>query len=154
MEEFADKAGIKLQHVPFKGFAEGMQAMLGGHVMSHSDSTGWAPHVEAGTARLLATYGQATKKWPNSPTLAGTRLRHDLRVALRHWRPQGHGPGRHPPPARRLSQTLEDPAVLATFEKYDQSVIYMNGDDYAKFIAQQFQKEKVLIEQLGLAVKT
>ena len=27
-------------------------------------------------------------------------------------------------------KTLEDPAVLATFEKYDQSVIYMNSDDY------------------------
>ena len=50
--------------------------------------------------------------------------------------------------------TLEDPAVLATFERYDQSVIYMNGDDYAKFIAQQYQKEKVLIDRLGLAMKT
>ena len=29
VEEFADKAGIKLQHVPFKGFADGMQAHAG-----------------------------------------------------------------------------------------------------------------------------
>ncbi|MEO7548682.1 MAG: tripartite tricarboxylate transporter substrate binding protein, partial [Ramlibacter sp.] len=70
VEEFAYKAGIKLQHVPFKGFADGMQAMLGGHVMAHSDSTGWAPHVDAGTSRLLATYGaRRTVKWPNVPTL-------------------------------------------------------------------------------------
>ncbi|MEY3771409.1 MAG: hypothetical protein RJA08_1055, partial [Pseudomonadota bacterium] len=70
VEEFAMKAGIKLQHVPFKGNAEGMQAILGGHIMSHSDATGWGPHVEAGTCRLLATYGsKRTKRWPNTPTL-------------------------------------------------------------------------------------
>ena len=30
-------------------------------------------------------------------------------------------------------KTLEDPAVLATFDKYDQTVIYMNTEDYTKF---------------------
>ena len=30
MEEFAFKAGIKMQHIPFKGVAEGMQSLLGG----------------------------------------------------------------------------------------------------------------------------
>ena len=74
VEEFAFKAGVKLQHVPFKGFAEGMQALLGGHIMSHSDSTGWAPHVDAGTARLLATYGsKRTKRWPHIATWTWSR---------------------------------------------------------------------------------
>ncbi len=48
VEEFAAKAGIKLTHIPYKGVAEGIQSLLGGHVMAHSDSTGWAPQVEAG----------------------------------------------------------------------------------------------------------
>jgi tripartite-type tricarboxylate transporter receptor subunit TctC len=62
VEEFAMKAGIQLQHIPFKGSADGMAALLGGHVMSHSDATGWAPHVDAGTCRLLATYGSKRTK--------------------------------------------------------------------------------------------
>jgi tripartite-type tricarboxylate transporter receptor subunit TctC len=41
VEEFADKAGIKLQHVPFKGFAEGMQSMLGGHAGSLATAANW-----------------------------------------------------------------------------------------------------------------
>lgn len=57
VEQFSLAAGIKLTHVPFKGFAEGAQSLLGGHIMAHSDSTGWAPHVDAGKMRLLATYG-------------------------------------------------------------------------------------------------
>jgi tripartite-type tricarboxylate transporter receptor subunit TctC len=155
VEEFADKAGIKLQHIPFKGFADGMQAMLGGHTMAHSDSTGWSGHVDAGTARLLATYGsKRTKKWSNVPTL------NELGFDTISESPFGIGAPRGMDPAltRRLHdafrKTLEDPVVLAAFEKYDQSVIYMNSDDYAKFIAEQYKKEKVLIDRLGLAMKT
>ena len=70
MEEFAQRAGIKLTHVPFKGNADNMQAVLGEHVMAASDATGWGPHVEAGKLRLLATYGsKRTKRWPTVPTL-------------------------------------------------------------------------------------
>lgn len=155
VEEFADKAGIKLQHVPFKGFADGMAAMLGGHTMAHSDSTGWSGHVDGGTARLLATYGsKRTKKWSSVPTL------NELGFDTISESPFGIGAPRGLDAAvtRRLHdafrKTLEDPAVLATFEKYDQSVIYMGTADYEKFIREQFEKEKVLIERLGLAQKT
>lgn len=155
MEEFAMKAGIKLQHVPFKGNADGMQALLGGHVMSHSDATGWGPHVDAGTLRLLATYGaKRTKRWPNVPTLQ------ELGYETLADSPFGIGgpKGMEPAITRRLHdafrKTLEDPAVLATFEKYDQSVIYMNTEEYTRFAHDTFQKEKAIIEKLGLALKT
>jgi tripartite-type tricarboxylate transporter receptor subunit TctC len=155
VEEFAMKAGIKLQHVPFKGNADGMQALLGGHIMSHSDATGWGPHVDAGTCRLLATYGaKRTKRWPNVPTLE------ELGYETLADSPFGIGAPRGMDPAvtRRLHdafrKTLDDPAVLASFEKYDQSVIYMNTEDYTKFARETYAKEKVIIEKLGLALKT
>ena len=154
VEEFAAKAGIKLTHIPYKGAAEGIQSLLGGHVMSHSDSTGWAPQVEAGTFRLLATYGsKRAKRWPNVPTLS------ELGFETISDSPFGIGApkGMDPALTKRLhdafKKTLEDPAVLAAFEKYDQSVIYMNTADYTKFIADQYVKEKVIIERLGLAAK-
>ena len=155
VEEFAMKAGIKLQHVPFKGNADGMQALLGGHVMSHSDATGWGPHVDAGTCRLLATYGsKRTKRWPNVPTL------NELGYDTVSDSPFGIGgpKGMEAAVTRRLHdafrKSVEDPAVLASFEKYDQSVIYMNTEDYTKFMREQWQKEKQIIERLGLAMKT
>ena len=70
VEEFAQRAGIKLTNVPFKGNADNMQAVLGDHVMGASDATGWGPHVDAGKLRLLATYGsKRAQRWPNVPTL-------------------------------------------------------------------------------------
>ena len=155
VEEFAAKAGIKLQHIPFKGNADGMQALLGGHVMSHSDATGWGPHVDAGTCRLLATYGsKRTKRWPNIPTL------NELGYDTISDSPFGIGgpKGMDPALTQRLHdafrKTLDDPAVLASFEKYDQSVIYMNTADYTKFARETFLKEKAMIERLGLAAKS
>jgi tripartite-type tricarboxylate transporter receptor subunit TctC len=155
VEEFAFKAGIKLQHVPFKGNADGMQALLGGHIMAHSDATGWGPHVDAGTCRLLATYGsKRTKRWPNVPTL------NELGFDTISDSPFGIGAPKGMDPALTLKlhdafkKTLEDPAVLAIFEKYDQSVLYMNTADYTKFAQVNYLKEKAVIEKLGLALKT
>lgn len=155
VEEFAARAGIKLTHIPYKGAAEGVQALLGGHVMSHSDSTGWAPQVDAGNLRLLATYGsKRAKRYSSMPTLA------ELGYETISDSPFGIGgpKGMDPALTKRLHdvfrKTLEDPVVLASFEKYDQSVIYMNTADYTKFIADQYVKEKGVIERLGLATKT
>ena len=153
--EFANKAKIDLTHVPFKGSADGLQALLGGHVMSHSDATGWGPQVEAGTLRLLATYGsKRTKRWPNIPTL------NELGYDTVSDSPFGIGgpKGMDPALVKKLhdafKKTLEDPAVLASFDKYDQSVIYMGTEEYTKFIRDTFQSEKAVIERLGLSMKT
>ena len=152
VEEFAHKAGIQLLHIPFKGGADGIAGVLGGHVMAMSDSTGWAPHVDAGTCRLLATYGsKRTKRWPNVPTL------NELGYDTISDSPFGIGgpKGMEASVVRKLhdtfKKTLDDPQVLATFEKYDQSVIYMSTEDYARFAREQFQKEKALIEKLGFS---
>jgi tripartite-type tricarboxylate transporter receptor subunit TctC len=155
MEEFAQRAGIKLAHIPYKGNADGMAALLGGHVMSHSDSTGWAPHVDAGKVRLLATYGsKRTTKWPDVPTLK------DLGYDTVSDSPFGIGGPRGMDPAlvKRLQdafkKTVEDPAVLAMLDKFNQPVIYMNSAEYTKFAADTFEAEKKTIERLGLGTKT
>jgi tripartite-type tricarboxylate transporter receptor subunit TctC len=154
VEEFASKAGIQLTHVPFKGSSDGLQALLGGHIDAHSDATGWAPHVEAGTMRLLATYGsKRTRRWPLVPTL------NELGYDTVSDSPFGiAGPrGMDPLVVRKLQdafkKTLSDPAVLAAFEKYDQPVIYMDSEAYTQFILASYVKEKRIIEKLGLGMK-
>lgn len=154
VEEFAQKAGITLNHVPFKGNADNMQALLGGHVMAASDATGWGPHVDAGRLRLLATYGsKRTKRWSQVPTL------NELGFETVSDSPFGVcGPKNMDPAVVRVihdafRKTLDDPAVMATFDKYDQTVIYKNTEDYTRFARDSFLAEKALIERLGLARK-
>lgn len=154
VEEFAQRAGIKLMHVPFKGNADNMQAVLGSHVMGASDSTGWGPHVEAGKLRLLATYGsKRTKRWPHVPTLdeLGYQTVSDSPFGV--CGPKGMDPAIVKTLHDAFKKTLDDPAVLATFDKYDQSVIYMNTEQYTKFARDSFATEKATIERLGMASK-
>jgi tripartite-type tricarboxylate transporter receptor subunit TctC len=155
VEEFAQKAGIKLNHVPFKGNAENMQAILGGHIMAASDATGWGPHVDAGKLRLLATYGsKRTKRWSQVPTL------NELGYETVSDSPFGVGgpKGMDPAVTRALhdafKKTLDDPAVMAVFDKYDQSVIYKDTETYTKWARETFASEKALIERLGMAAKS
>ncbi|WP_310732332.1 tripartite tricarboxylate transporter substrate binding protein, partial [Ideonella sp. A 288] len=154
VEEFAQRAGIKLTHVPFKGNADNMQALLGGHVMGASDATGWGPHVEAGKLRLLATYGsKRTKRWPTIPTLdeLGYQTVSDSPFGV--CGPKGMDPAVVRTLHDAFKKTLDDPAVMATFDKYDQTVIYKNTEAYTKFARDSFTAEKALIERLGLAGK-
>ncbi|HYD59978.1 MAG TPA: tripartite tricarboxylate transporter substrate binding protein [Noviherbaspirillum sp.] len=152
VEQFARRAGIKLMHVPFKGNADGMQALLGGHVMAHSDATGWASAVEAGRARLLATYGsKRTKRWPNVPTLLelGYQTVSDSPFGI--GAPKGMDPALVTRLQDTFRKTLEDPNVIATLDKLDQPVIYMDSAAYTKFAHDTFRDEKETIESLGLA---
>ena len=154
VEVFSQRAGIKLTNVPFKGNADNMQAVLGGHVMAASDATGWGPHVEAGKLRLLATYGsKRTKRWSSIPTLdeLGYQTVSDSPFGV--CGPKGMDPAITAKIHDAFKKTLDDPAVLATFEKYDQPVIYMGTEAYTKFARESFVSEKATIERLGMANK-
>lgn len=154
MEQFSLAAGIKLTHVPFKGFAEGAQSLLGGHIMAHSDSTGWAPHVDAGKMRLLATYGsKRTKRWPQIPTLLDAGYNTVSDSPFGFGGPKGMDPKVVKILHDAFRKAMDDPNVVAMLEKFDQPVIYMNGEDYVKFAKKTMEEERPLIERLGLAVK-
>ncbi len=154
VEQFALKAGIKLSHIPFKGFAENVQSLLGGHTMALSDSTGWAPHVDAGKARLLATYGsKRTKRWPQVPTLLDAGYETVSDSPFGFGGPKGMDPKVVKILHDAFRKAMDDPKVLAMLEKFDQPVIYMNGEDYLKFAKKAMEDDKPLIERLGMAVK-
>ena len=154
VEQFALTAGIKLSHIPFKGFADSLQSLLGGHTMALSDSTGWAPHLDAGKVRLLATYGsKRTKRWPQVPTLLDAGYETVSDSPFGFGGPKGMDPKVVKILHDAFRKAMDDPKVLAMLEKFDQPAIYMNGDDYAKFGRKTFEEEKALIVRLGMGVK-
>jgi tripartite-type tricarboxylate transporter receptor subunit TctC len=53
-----------------------------------------------------------------------------------------------------FKKTLDDPAVQAVLDKYDQQVIYLDTAAYSKYARETFESEKKLIDKLGLAKTT
>ena len=151
VEEFAAKAGIKLTHVPYKGSADLMAAILGGHIMAASDSTGWAPHVDGGKLRLLVTFGsKRTKKWPDVPTLAelGYDTISDSPFGLAG--PAGMDAGVVRVLHEAFRKALDDPKVRELLERFDQPVIYMGPGEYTRWARQTYEAERGTIERMGL----
>ncbi len=154
MEEIAMKAGVEFLHVPFKGNADSTQALLGGHIMAQSDSSGWGHFVDAGQFRLLVTFGsRRTRRWPSVPTA------NDLGLDMVYSSPYGIvGPrGLEPRVAKTLhdgfKKALDDPEHLKVLDQLDQEPWYQSSEDYAKYARETLQKERALIERLGLLAK-
>ena len=152
MEQIAQKLGIELLHVPYKGSADLMQATLGGQLMAAADSTGFAPMVEAGRLRVLNTWGaERLAKFPDTPTLK------ELGLDIVQNSPFGIGAPKGTPAAvvKRLhdafKQAMEQDNYKSALARYDMVPIYMSTAAYQKFAQDTFTREKALVEKLGLA---
>lgn len=152
MEEIAAKAGVQFLHIPFKGYADGATALMGGHVMVQVDSTGWARHVDAGTQRLLATLGDKRTRW-NAPTVK------ELGVDTVSNSPFGLvGPKGMPRETVKVlhdafRKSLDDPEYLKVLAQLDQPGWYMSSEDYARWAVTMLQAERATIERVGLLLK-
>lgn len=151
MEEFAAVAGVQFNHIPYKGGAPALQDLLGGQVDSLADSSSWAPHVKSGKLRLLATWGaKRTQDFPDVPTLRDSGF--DVVVDA----PNGVAApkGLDPAVEKRLREAFKLAAASTEFtsacDKIDAPLMYLDGPDYASYVAATFKKETVLIEKLKL----
>ena len=151
MEDIALRTGMQLSHIPYNGSADLMQSLLGGHIMSAADSTGFAPHVQSGKLRVLCTWGdKRLAKFPDVPTLK------ELGIPIVQKSPYGLAAPKGTPLAviKKLhdafKQAMEMQNHRDILARYDQELMYMSSSEYLKFAQDTFAREKAIIEKLGL----
>lgn len=152
MEDIAQRLGLALNHIPYKGSADLMQSLLGGQIMAAADSTGFAPHVASGKLRVLNTWGeQRLAKFPDVPTLK------ELGIPIVQASPYGLGgpKGMDPALVQRIHDAfkaaMEAPAHVEALAKYDQQLMPMTPAQYTRFAEDTYKREKALVDKLGLA---
>jgi len=152
MEELSSAANIQLNHIPFRGNADLMQAVLGGHVLAGSDATGWDQFVDNGQMRLLLTFGeQRTSRWPDVPTAK------DLGFAVVSQSPYGLVGPRGMDPAvvqvlhDAIKKAMDDPRHLEVLRQLNQDIWYRTSNDYRAWAMATFERDRQLIQRLGLA---
>lgn len=155
MEDVLSREGIRYIHVPYKGTADQMLAVATRTLMVGVNSTGFAPYVETGRLRLLATFNaQRSKRWPQVPTLR--ELGHPEAV---YTSPYGIGvpAGTDPAIVRRLHDAFKaamfDPQHLQELAKYDQEPEYLDTADYGRFVQDVTARERLLLARLGLGAR-
>ena len=153
MEQVATKRDVNWVHVPFRGVAENMQALLGGQIHATADSSGWGPLVEDGRLRLLVTWGpERAKRFPTVPTLK------ELGLDIVSTSPYGvAGPkGMDPAVVRVLDAAFRgavaDPAHMAVLDKFDMPPMPMGPEEYTAFVRRQVEEESAMIRRMGLRI--
>jgi len=149
MEELMEQQGIKYVHIPDKGTTEQMRAGSSGQLMVGVNSTGFAPYVETGKLRLLATFGERrSKRWPESPTMK------ELGLGVVAMSPYGIvGPRGVPPQIVQVlhaafRSAMNEPVHRNEIAKYDQELAYLGPEDYGRFMRDAFATEKRAVERL------
>jgi len=151
MEQIAANAGIELVHVPYKGNAENLQAVVGNHVMSVADTPGWAPFVEDGRLRLLSTWGaERSKKFPDAPTLKESGIDLVQTSPFGLVVPKGTDPAVVKKLHDAFKQAMEMDNYVKSLDNFDMQPYYMSSEDYSKWAADTFKTESAVLERLGM----
>lgn len=150
--ELLRREGLDLTHVPFRGDADGSQALLGGHIDLMACSTSVAGLIEGGQAALLNVWTpQRLRRFPDAPTLKD--LGYDMTVTT----PFGiMAPAGLPPTVTRtlhdaFKAGMDDPSFIEMRDRYEMLPEYRNSADYAALLQEMVQQETALIQRLGLS---
>jgi tripartite-type tricarboxylate transporter receptor subunit TctC len=151
MDALSAQLNIRWTIVPYKGTADSLIALMGGHVSAAAESTGWAPFVDAGKARLLAVFtARRLKKYPDIPTLR--ELGYGL-VDRSPWGivgPRGMDPAIVSTLHDAFKKAMDDPEFVASLAVFANEARYMSGDEYLAFALDMIPKQKDLVEKYGL----
>jgi len=152
MEQISRQLNISLTHVPFKGVAEALPAMLGGHIMSVADASSWAPYVEAGTMRLLVVWtDKRIARFPEAPTLRDVGI--DM-VQTSPWglaAPKGTDPVRVQRLHDGFRQAMQGKAFQTALANYNMEEQYLGGVAYRQFARESVAKESQILAALNVA---
>jgi tripartite-type tricarboxylate transporter receptor subunit TctC len=137
-EVLGKTAGIEMKHVPYKGAAPALMAMVSGHTPLGFDfALTAAPHVQAGKLRaLLVTGGKRVALLPDVPTATELGLP-DLDAVV-SW--GGYAVPKGTPAAIRdrlnaeFVKVLRDPVLRESYESSGSELVGGTPEEFASFI--------------------
>lgn len=152
---FAKAARMQAVYVPFKGDADGVVALAGGHIDVHvAVPVSYKALAEARKVRILGVAADARSAlYQGIPTFKENGV--DLVIGSFHavFAPKAASGGILAALAGALEKTMQEPELNAKMSAAGLGVVYLNRQDTAAFIAQQDATYKSLIKDLGMMVK-
>ena len=146
---FGQRIGVELTHVPYKGTAANLNALLGGEVLFSIDNLPlYTQHVKAGTLKLLAvTRASRSASNPEVPTMQESGIR-DFDISS--WYGISAATGTPQAIIDRMGMEivngLADPDVIAKIRAIGADPAPLGPQAYAAFINTEIQKWLPLVK--------
>ena len=153
-EWFAKLAGIKLEHVPYRGGGQAINDLIAGHIPIGSlGSSPLIPHYKAGTLKLLAqSMAERSPSLPDVPTYRES----GIDIALDQWLgafvPTGTPQAIVDRLNAEMNKALKEPAIRDLFVKSAQDVVGGTPGEFAKLVHDDFEKYARLTKELNIKV--
>jgi tripartite-type tricarboxylate transporter receptor subunit TctC len=151
---FANMAGIKLVHVPYKGGGPASIATAAGEVqMILTPISEILPHVKANRVRPIAVSSSTrTTQFPDVPTIAETVKGYDFISWMGTFVPAGT-----PRPIvdrlnAELKKAVADPAVAGNLNSQSLDPMYMTVEEFAKVLKAEYVKYEEVVRLSGARI--
>lgn len=152
-EWFAKIAGIRLEHVPYRGGGQAINDLLAGHITIASlGSTPLIPHYKAGSIRLLAQSTAArSPSLPDVPTYQEAGVRG---LVLDQWLgvmvPAGTPPAIVARLNAEMNKALADPSVRDSFLQSAQEPVGGTVEAFGRLVREDYGKYDRLTGELNI----
>ncbi len=155
LEWFCKRAGIRLDHVPYRGAGQAIGDFLAGHVkVAVLGPTALLPHYKAGALRIIAQSGEVrSHAMPEVPTLEESGY---ADLALESWY-AAFAPLETPPALvaklnAALRKTLDETTVRDGFSRGVTEPAPGTPEDLAKSARKDSDKYEKLVKELNIRV--
>jgi len=151
-EWFAQIAGIKLAHVPYRGGGQAINDLVAGHVKIASlGSSPLIPHYKAGTVRLLAqTTAARSPSLPDVPTYQEAGIKLVLDQWLGVFVPAGTPPAIAARLNAEIGKALGEAAIRESFLQSAQEPVGGSAEAFARLVRDDFAKYERLVRELNI----
>jgi tripartite-type tricarboxylate transporter receptor subunit TctC len=151
-EMFMAMAGIKMQHVPYRGAGPAVTDMLGGQVQVIFDSMpSIIPHIRSGALRALAvTTATRSSQLPDTPAVADTVPGYEASALF------GMGAPKNTPKEiieklnKEINAVLAEPAVQKQLVELGGDPVIGTPEAFGTLIVSETEKWKKVIEGAGI----
>jgi tripartite-type tricarboxylate transporter receptor subunit TctC len=153
-EWFAKEAGIKLEHVPYRGAGQAINDLIAAHVKTaFLGPTALVQHYRAGTLKLLGHTGsKRSPTLPEIPTLEESGYKVVLDAWYAAFVPRGTPPELVAKLNSEMNNALKDPKLLETFTKGAVEPIGGTADEISKLAQADSAKYARLIKELSIKI--
>ncbi len=151
-EMFMAMAGIKMQHVPYRGAGPAVTDMLGGQVQVIFDSMpSIIPHIRSGALRALAvTTATRSSQLPDTPAIAETVPGYEASALFGMAAPKNTPKEVIERLNKELNAVLSEPAIQKQMIELGGEPVIGTPEAFGALIASETEKWRKVIEGAGI----